>query len=421
MSRGQAHEFPLTYMNTKKRPMPSIAIIADDLTGACDTGIQLATAGYRANAIFNLAHLSTVLTDDAIAISTGTRDLDATAAAARVRDAALALKSLHVEYYYKKVDSLLRGNVFAEIGACMEVLGHDYCMLAPAYPDNGRRFSEGEVFVTDGDGESSRILANMSEVARFGFYVSHIPLADIVRGPVHLASSILQRIGDRPVVLLADAVENMHLQAIAEAIRLVPQRCLPAGSAGLAKHMMGYWPAPGTTTIAALKPSRPGGRVLIVAGSINPSTIAQVNRVRGVPGYVVYDMDETPRAILRDLKNLPATVVLTVAPTQGASPEQSKIFEHDLGQIVQEVFAPLNVGALILTGGETAQAVLDALGMHAISLEEEPLEGVAAGWSEGILVVTKSGGFGDRDALHALAVYATMKLSIQREVTSFVP
>ena len=73
----------------------------------------------------------------------------------------------------------------------------------------------------------------------------------------------------------------------------------------------------------------------------------------------------------------------------------------------------MDAGALRLTGGETAYSVLDALGLRVIDLVDEPLEGVAAGWAEGILVMTKSGGFGGSEALHALAVYAAKKLGLQ--------
>ena len=90
-------------------------------------------------------------------------------------------------------------------------------------------------------------------------------------------------------------------------------------------------------------------------------------------------------------------------------------YARGLGQITREVFGPLCAGALILTGGETAYSVLDALGLRVIDLEDEPLEGVAAGWAEGILVMTKSGGFGGAEALHALAVYAAKKMGIHQD------
>ena len=57
--------------------MPLIAIIADDLTGACDAGVQLAAAGYPASAVIHPSCLPSALSKSAIAVNTGSRDLDA--------------------------------------------------------------------------------------------------------------------------------------------------------------------------------------------------------------------------------------------------------------------------------------------------------------------------------------------------------
>lgn len=394
--------------------MPLIAIIADDLTGACDAGVQLAAAGYPASAVIDASCLPSALSKSALAVNTGSRDLDAGEAAARVRDTARALLPFQFEHYYKKVDSLLRGSVFAEIAACMEALGHDYCLLAPAYPDNGRILRGGEILVTDAGGKCRRIPVNLDEAAGFGVRAVHIPLADVALGPAHLASVISEHVGKGPVVLLADAAENAHLQAIADAIRRVPGRCLPAGSAGLIKYMLPHWPH-AAAPMSAHKPGRHGGRILIIVGSIHPATLAQADFLRGRSGYAVYDMAGAPDAIRRDTQNLPGTVVLISSPAQGAASDRT--YARGLGQIAREVFGPLGAGALILTGGETAYSVLDALGLRVIDLEDEPLEGVAAGWAEGILVMTKSGGFGGKEALHALAVYAAKKIDIHQDKT----
>ena len=57
--------------------MPFIAIIADDLTGACDAGVQLAAAGYPASAVIHPSCLTSALSKSALAVNTGSRDLDA--------------------------------------------------------------------------------------------------------------------------------------------------------------------------------------------------------------------------------------------------------------------------------------------------------------------------------------------------------
>ena len=66
--------------------------------------------------------------------------------------------------------------------------------------------------------------------------------------------------------------------------------------------------------------------------------------------------------------------------------------------------------ALVLTGGDTAHAVLERLGTHEIRLEGEcepgvPFGIVQGGVAHGIAVVLKSGGFGDDSTLWAAVQY----------------
>jgi len=93
-----------------------VAIIADDLTGAADTGVQLVRAGYRTAVYFGPTE---VLDDlDAVAFDTGSRTMPAGFAAKRVIEAAHAARGSRI--VYKKLDSTLRGNVAAELAAAMK-------------------------------------------------------------------------------------------------------------------------------------------------------------------------------------------------------------------------------------------------------------------------------------------------------------
>src|ERR671920_1591119 len=85
-----------------------IAIIADDLTGAADTGVQFVHAGYRTAVFFRATE---VLTDDldAVVFDTDSRAMPAGFAARRVVDATHAARGARI--VYKKLDSTLRGNI----------------------------------------------------------------------------------------------------------------------------------------------------------------------------------------------------------------------------------------------------------------------------------------------------------------------
>src|ERR1700704_2323153 len=96
-------------------PLPVVTILADDLTGACDTGCLFAGAGPVAVVIspIRAAHDRPV-----IAVDTETRPLPDAAAAGALRDAAAFLRArLGAGPVFKKIDSTMRGPVAAEVAA----------------------------------------------------------------------------------------------------------------------------------------------------------------------------------------------------------------------------------------------------------------------------------------------------------------
>ena len=115
--------------------MPDITVIADDLTGAADAGVQLARAGYRTAVFFDASEL--LAGDlDAVAVDTDSRTRPAGFAARRVVEAAHAVR--YASIVYKKLDSTLRGNVAAELEAAFGAAGRERTIVAPAFPAAGR-------------------------------------------------------------------------------------------------------------------------------------------------------------------------------------------------------------------------------------------------------------------------------------------
>src|SRR5919107_6028349 len=112
-----------------------IAIVADDLTGAADTGVQFVHAGYRTAVLFRATE---VLEDglDAVVFYTDSRAMPAGFAAERVLGAARAARKARI--VYKKLDSTLRGNVAVELAAALGGARRDRVVVAPAFPAAGR-------------------------------------------------------------------------------------------------------------------------------------------------------------------------------------------------------------------------------------------------------------------------------------------
>ena len=121
-----------------------IGVIADDLTGAAELGAVGRRLGFKAEIVFNHKPSNTA---DLVCVDTDSRLRTATEAAKRAVAAAKLLQSAGARWIYKKVDSVLRGNVTAELEAILQHLGLTRALLLPANPSLGRIIRDGQYFV----------------------------------------------------------------------------------------------------------------------------------------------------------------------------------------------------------------------------------------------------------------------------------
>ena len=113
-------------------PTKRFGIIADDLTGAMDTGVGFAKIGLDTIVSFGdrIRQPATV-----VVVSTDSRADDPETAYRKARREASKFPGLYV---YKKIDSTLRGNIGTELRALMDTLGIERSVVCPAFPANKR-------------------------------------------------------------------------------------------------------------------------------------------------------------------------------------------------------------------------------------------------------------------------------------------
>ncbi len=123
--------------------------LADDLTGALETGAKFAGAGLRSLVTTELTLRPAGLEDghEVLVIDTETRHVAPGEAAARVRLLASSARERGVGVVYKKTDSTLRGNIGSELGALLEAYPGAPVLYAPAYPAMGRTVKRGVLYV----------------------------------------------------------------------------------------------------------------------------------------------------------------------------------------------------------------------------------------------------------------------------------
>jgi uncharacterized protein YgbK (DUF1537 family) len=399
-----------------------IGLIADDLTGASDAGVQFTRAGLSARVLFEAHRPLPHAEVDALAIDTDSRPLPSHEAYARVRVVADALRALEPRHVYKKIDSTLRGNLGAEIDAIMDALDAPRAIVAPAFPVLGRTTVDGVQLVrgtpvaqteTAQDPRApvheSNIVRLLQRQSRRG--AALIPLAYVARGPT--AVRALAEAQDAPL-LVCDAETDEHLATIVASFA-DRDDVLWVGSAGLAEHVAErVEPAPGGASRHPL--SVPDGAILLICGSLSEVTHRQAAAFAAQPGVVTVRVDpvalagtrsehpefercrRTVSAALRDRSDC----ALVVGTQAVLSADAAQHIAGALGQMGADLVRQYQPGGLILTGGETARAVCQAAGVTGIDLFEEVEPGVPLGRLIGktqLPAVTKAGAFGSDQAL----------------------
>src|SRR5215211_5650892 len=381
-----------------------IAVIADDLTGAADTGVQLIHAGYRTAVFFRATE---VLEDDldAVSFDTDSRAIPAGSAAKRVLDASHVAREAHV--VYKKLDSTLRGNVAAELAAALGGARRDRVVVAPAFPAAGRTTVGGSQRVHGVPVDETEMANDPHAPVR----EAHVP--SLLAGKFSSVGALgVEDLADPELVrrtledcecVVADAERDADLEALVRAVP-DPDQVLWAGSAGLALALGSVYPGPcaGDTGLqrARVHP------VLVVVGSLSGVAREQVRRLVGEYGEVDVPIEaggagalERTVAAVRDALARRECAVVHSPDDRVASSESV------LGSLA-EVVALLSerglVEGLVLTGGATAVEVARRLGASGIRLEGEVETGVPRGTLIGprpYPVVTKAGDFGGPDTL----------------------
>jgi len=407
----------------------TLAILADDLTGACDSAVPFARRGLATRVLLAPRPVAVGADGsvDVVAVDADTRQVTRRLAVSRTMIVARALRTPETTRLFKKVDSTLRGHVGPEILACLRAWELPLALLCPAFPATGRWVQGGELFV-DGRGSLGMVaaLAGLSSDRRTG----QIDLGTLRAGAkaVEEALGRLARAGAR--VVIADADTPGHLTTLVEAATRFSQPLLLAGAGGLADALAewtvrsrGAGSAGRPDAASVVAPTEDGPPWLVVAGSQTEVTHHQVVELARAGAEVIeLDVDKLlARRSLAENEGWHATGLLwdgvttvlrlVVPPLPDGVPSRGpRLDDRAARALARACFTAALEGepsGLFLTGGSTARACLRALGVFGLRLESEPLPGIAAGvaiggrW-DGRPVITKAGGFGAPDAIRRL-------------------
>jgi D-threonate/D-erythronate kinase len=381
-----------------------VAIIADDLTGAADTGVQLARAGYRTAVAFRDAPIPPAEDLDAVALDTDSRAMPAGFAAKRVMETGHAVR--HARIVYKKLDSTLRGPIAAELAAALGASGRDRAVVAPAFPAAGRTTVGGVQLVRGVPVHETEAKNDPRTPVREG----HVPtlLATAFPSVASLSAEdltdpdVVRRALEEAQCLVADAARDEDLETLARAVP-DPSEVLWAGSAGLAVALGHVYPGPHAAS-APLQPA-PARKVLVVVGSLSGVARGQLRSLEeqgcaAVPVSGRSGADREALGKVREALSGGACAALHSAEDRISSGAGDVV--EALAEVVGALSGEGLFDALVLTGGDTAVGVARRLGAVGIRLEGEVEPGIPVGTLIGpspYRVVTKAGAFGEPGTL----------------------
>jgi uncharacterized protein YgbK (DUF1537 family) len=381
----------------------TILVLADDLTGALEVGGKFAAAGVRSLVKAWTRPLCRDLRDvviGALVVDTETRHVEATEAARRVSALAQAARTEGFTRVYKKTDSTLRGNIGAELAALMEVYTGSPLLYVPAYPGTGRTVRSGCLYV-DGalvttTGFAGDALNPVTE--------SHIPslLAAQCRLPVRSMGVTDLAEFESGYIVVCDGETDADVESAARAFVNSTTLQLAAGPAAFATHLARLVDAP-----RCPPPSLPSvGNALIVNGSLNQVSVQQVEQAKR-DGFATFYAGPDPVA--------PPNGGWLIMEQVGGAVEITPEFAKGLAKSACEFLAHSPVDGLVVFGGDTAYALLAALGHPPLYPTGEVMEGIPISRIEAkqitpslgprdrdLYLVTKAGGFGPPEVLTCL-------------------
>lgn len=339
-----------------------VAIVADDLTGALDTATPFALAGRRVVVALRHEAAAEAIASgaDVIAISTASRAIAVDLAAQRVRDVGMLLAAAHPAMVFKKIDSRLKGNVGVETYALAGEMGFRRAVIAPAIPDQQRPTIDSAV---TGRGVGTPL-----------------PIKPLFNG-------------FGVAIDVADAKSDDDLDRIVAGNDW--SQTLAVGARGLgiafARRYAAAAPSPMPMTVATL----------MAIGSHDPLTTRQIEVLRAQhPALTVIEA-----AHGRTGATAPRLPALLHSTGDFMGPDEA--ISDAFSAAVARSIAALRPDSIVLSGGDTALAVLERLGVRLVFPKGEAAPGLP--WfliepqkGHSMSCVVKSGGFGDETVLAGL-------------------
>lgn len=409
--------------------MLKLLVIADDFTGALDTGVQFSKQGAKT--------LVTTDTDieynrvdesvEVLVMDTETRYLSFEDAYRKIKNIVVKAKQSSIPFIYKKVDSALRGNISAEIKAILDVGQEMIIPFLPAYPEMNRVLIDGNLYI-------DHVLVSQSVFSEDPYEpVTESNVLKRLKQEADIESELVK--GDLiPInvngILVFDSQTDEEMERQMTALENANLLSISIGCAGFAKILAKQLFPDRSPIRYSLK-----NPLVVICGSMNPITRKQIEyaekknrpRISLKPHQLLYPdywlssegkeeiqsyldlMEKHPLIIFETLSDETTAGIVVHRETENLPISEYRFrIGKSLGALTQSLWERHSKDTFLFTGGDTLFQSMEVLGINEIRPIAEISAGVVVStieWNQQERkVITKSGGFGNEELFENISL-----------------
>ena len=397
-------------------------VIADDFTGALDTGVQFAKQGISTRVGTMLEKKQMKLDTEVLVLDLETRHLEPQKAYERVRKASLWAREEQIPIIYKKTDSVLRGNIGSELTAVIDTADEKTLYFIPAFPKMNRYTVNGIQYLND-------VPLAETELGKDAFEpvtCSYIP--DIIKKQSSCSTKVIkadEKVAEKEVkgqektICICDASTEQDIKRRVTELDELGQLKILAGCAGCAEYLAEILKR--ETGRAPARQKAAG--ILISCGSLNQITKRQLDYLeekgkkrihltdvqKTRPDY--YEMQEG-KEFLTSLKEIICREGIVAVDTLNQDgngilvPGARFDIARCHGIIAKKLIEEKCINTVVMMGGDTLMGFMEETACSSIHPVCELREGAVLSEimyaGQKIQVVSKSGGFGEKELLYEI-------------------
>lgn len=413
--------------------MVKLVIIADDLTGALDTGVQFSKKNMSAivttDLNFNFEDICKKA--DVVVIDTESRHIPADEAKERVKSALSKFDKKEIKFFYKKTDSTLRGNIGSEVEGFMEGLNIDEVSFIPAFPLGKRTVKDGVLYVNNVKLAETQFAMDILNPVTDSFIPDIINKQSDINVKLKDINEEFSPLDNKEKHIYIFDSENMEdMENIGKFLHNKNRLNYTIGNAGFAEVLTHYIKSDTKKEDIILEDDR----ILFVCGSVNITSLKQCKYAEKIgycsdslkftniisedyknsdnyitdKEYFKEKINNNKKFLLRtsDSEDVIKKAIEYTEKNSISMEELTSNIANSTGQLVSDLIREHEIRNLIIFGGDTLMGILKNIGCQYIIPMSEIFPGVvftrAVGKDTAINVITKAGGFGEESIIERI-------------------